>query len=294
MKNLNCGDVSLIISSGKTNVGLVRERNEDSLSVEDSLGLYIVADGMGGHQAGDVASRVAVEMINKSFRRWAKEEVIVDKVFGYPDHSLTRTGNYVLGSIRLANRVVYELATENEKYYGMGTTIAVLAVTPTLVIAANVGDSRIYMVRNGQIEQLSKDHTVVAEQIEMGMLTAEEASSTHLKHVLTKNLGSTEDVDADVFEVESGNNDRFILCSDGLTDLVSEREILEKSQEEDNPRKLCNQLIAKALERGGHDNTSVVSVFFTDEKGQRPGPLKKARLFLVNGLLTTRKAKKKP
>ena len=284
----------MIVSSGKTNMGLVRERNEDSLSVEDSLGLYIVADGMGGHQAGDVASRVAVEMINKSFRLWAKEEVIVDKVFGYPDSSLTRTGNYVLGSIRLANRVVYELATENEKYYGMGTTVAVLAVTPTLVIAANVGDSRIYMVRNGQIEQLSKDHTVVAEQIEMGMLTSEEASSTHLKHVLTKNLGSAEEVDADIFEVESGNNDRFILCSDGLTDLVSEREILEKTQGEDNPKKLCNQLIAKALERGGHDNTSVISIFFTDEKGQRPGPLKKARLFLADRLLSTRKAKKKP
>ncbi len=292
MKNLDIGDGSLIVSSGKTNVGLVRDRNEDSFSVEDSLGLYIVADGMGGHQAGNVASRVAVEMINKCFRRWAKEEVVEDKIFGYPDSSLTRTGNYVLSSIRLANRVVYELATENEKYYGMGTTVAVLAVTHSLVIAANVGDSRIYMVRNGGIEQLSKDHTVVAEQLEMGMMTDEEASSTHLKHVLTKNLGSSEEVDADVFEVESGANDRFILCSDGLTDLVSEREILEETQNEDNPKKLCNQFIAKALERGGHDNTTVVSVFLADEKGQRPGLIKKVRLFLANGL-TTRKGKKK-
>ena len=283
----------MIVSSGKTNVGLVRDRNEDSFSVEDSLGLYIVADGMGGHQAGDVASRVAVEMINKCFRRWIKEEVIEDKVFGYPDNSLTRMGNYVLGSIRLANRVVYELATENEMFYGMGTTVAVLAVTPSLVIAANVGDSRIYLVKNGGIEQLSKDHTVVAEQIEMGMMTAEEASSTNLKHVLTKNLGSSEDVDADVFELESGSNDRFILCSDGLTDLVSEREILEATQAEDSPRRLCNQFIAKALERGGHDNTTVVSVFFDDHKEQRPGLLKKVRLFLADGI-TTRKGEKKP
>ncbi len=282
----------MIVSSGKTNVGLVRSRNEDSFSVEDSLGLYIVADGMGGHQAGDVASKVAVEMINKCFRRWVKEEVIEDKVFGYPDNSLSRTGNYVLSSIRLANRVVYEMATENEKYYGMGTTIAVLAVTPSLVIAANVGDSRIYMVRNGGIEQLSKDHTVVAEQVEMGMMTTEEAASTHLKHVLTKNLGSTEEVDVDIFEVESGNNDRFILCSDGLTDLISEREILEQAQGEDNPKRLCNQFIAKALERGGHDNTTVVSVFFLDEKKQRLGLLKKVRHYLANGV-TTRQEKKK-
>jgi protein phosphatase len=293
MKNLNVGDVSLIVSSGKTNVGLVRDRNEDSFSVEDSLGLYVVADGMGGHQAGDVASRVAVEMINKCFRQWVKEEVIEDKVFGYPDHSLTRMGNYVLSSIRLANRVVYEMATENERYYGMGTTVAVLAVTPSQVIAANVGDSRIYMVRNGRIERLSKDHTVVAEQVEMGMMTDEEASTTHLKHVLTKNLGSSEVVDADVFEVESGANDRFILCSDGLTDLVSEREILEETQDEDNPERLCNQFIEKALKRGGHDNTTVVSVFLTDEKGQTPGLLKKTRLFLTEWLIT-RKGMKKP
>jgi protein phosphatase len=281
----------LIVSSGKTNVGLVRDRNEDSFSVEDSLGLYIVADGMGGHQAGDVASKVAVEMINKCFRQFTKEEVIEDKIFGYPDNSLTRTGNYVLGSIRLANRVVYELATENDKYYGMGTTVAVLAVTPSLVIAANVGDSRIYMVRNGRIEQLSKDHTVVAEQVEMGMMTNEEASTTNLKHVLTKNLGSSEEVDADVFEVESGANDRFILCSDGLTDLLSEREILEEAQDEDNPKRLCSQFISKALERGGHDNTTVVSVFLTEEKGKKPGLLKKAKLFLADGL-TTRKGGK--
>jgi protein phosphatase len=276
----------LVLSSGKTHVGLVRERNEDCFSVEDFLGLYVVADGMGGHQAGDVASKVAVEMINKSFRRWAKEEVFEDKLFGSPDNSLTRTGNYVLSSIRLANRVLYELALENDKYHGMGTTIAILVVTSTLVIAGNVGDSRIYMVRDGEIEQLSKDHTVVAEQVEMGMMTAEEASSTHLKHVLTKNLGSTEEVDADIFEVEPRVNDRFILCSDGLTDLVSEREILEKTQEEDNPKRLCNEFIAKALERGGHDNTTVVSVFLPNEKGQRPSPLKKMRLFLTDGLKT--------
>ncbi len=271
----------LIVSSGKTSVGKVRERNEDFFSVQDSLGLYVVADGMGGHQAGDVASKVAVEMINRSFRRWTEEETVDHKLFGYPDSSLTRTGNYVLSSIRLANRVVYELATGNEKYRGMGTTVAILAVTPSLVIAANVGDSRIYMVRDGRIEQLSKDHTVVAEQVEMGMMTEEEASSDHLKHVLTKNLGSTEEVEAAVFEIEFKDNDRFILCSDGLTDLVSEREILDGAQNEDNPKRLCSQFISKALKRGGHDNTTVVSVFLTDRKGESPGMLQRMRYFLT-------------
>ena len=271
----------MIVSSGKTNVGKVRERNEDFFSTQDSLGLYVVADGMGGHQAGDVASKVAVEMINKSFRRWTEEETVDHMLFGYPDNSLTRTGNYVLSSIRLANRVVYELATGIDKYRGMGTTVAILAVTPSLVIAANVGDSRIYMVRDGRIEQLSKDHTVVAEQVEMGMMTEEEASSDHLKHVLTKNLGSTEEVEAAVFEIEFKDNDRFILCSDGLTDLVSEREILDGTQNEDNPKRLCNQFISKALKRGGHDNTTVVSVFLTDRKGESSGLLQRMRGFLA-------------
>jgi serine/threonine protein phosphatase PrpC len=275
------GDVSLIVSSGKTSVGKVRERNEDFFSTQDSLGLYVVADGMGGHQAGDVASKVAVEMINKSFRRWTEEETVDHKLFGHPDSSLTRTGNYVLSSIRLANRVVYELATGNEKYRGMGTTVAILAVTSSLVIAANVGDSRIYMVRDGRIEQLSKDHTVVAEQVEMGMMTEEEASSDHLKHVLTKNLGSTEEVEAAVFEIEFKDNDRFILCSDGVTDLVSEREILDGTRNEDNPKRLCSQFISKALKRGGHDNTTVVSVFITDQKGESPGMLQRMRVFLT-------------
>jgi serine/threonine protein phosphatase PrpC len=279
--NISLGDVPLIVSSGKTSVGNVRERNEDFFSVQDSLGLYVVADGMGGHQAGDIASKVAVEMINKSFRRWTEEETVDHKLFGCPDSSLTKTGNYVLSSIRLANRVVYELATGNEKYRGMGTTVAILAVTPSLVIAANVGDSRIYMVRDGRIEQLSKDHTVVAEQVEMGMMTEEEASSDHLRHVLTKNLGSTEEVDAAVFEIEFKDNDRFILCSDGLTDLVSEKEILEGTQNEDNPKRLCSQFISKALKRGGHDNTTVVSVFLTDRKEQSRGMLQRMKYFLT-------------
>ena len=162
-------------ASGLSDTGLVREANEDSFSMEDSLGLYVVADGMGGHLAGDVASAMAVELINKSFRRWRKEETPEDELFGYPDESLSRQGNYVASSIRLANRVIYEMAGEYEQYHGMGTTVVLLLVTPGRVIAANIGDSRIYMVRAERLERLSRDHTVVAEQIEMGVMKPEEA-----------------------------------------------------------------------------------------------------------------------
>jgi serine/threonine protein phosphatase PrpC len=283
----------LVASSGITNVGLKRGSNEDCFSKEDSLGLYVVADGMGGHRAGEVASQIAVDLINKSFRRWVEQEAYEDELFGFPDNSVTIQGNYLLSSIRLANRVVYEMALEHERYQGMGTTVATLFVTSSLIIAANVGDSRIYMVRDGHLERLSKDHTIVAEQVEMGVMTEEEASSAPLKHVLTRNLGSAEHVEAEIFEIGPSNNDRFILCSDGLTDLVSDREILEMAQDEDDPGNLCSQLVEKVLKRGAHDNTTVVSVFLADMKKKTVNPLNKIRLPLADGLVNIQKIIKK-
>ena len=283
----------LIASSGITNVGLKRGSNEDCYSTEDSLGLYVVADGMGGHQAGEVASRIAVELINKSFRRWVEQEAYEHELFGYPDNSVTIHGNYLLSSIRLANRVVYEMALEHEQYQGMGTTVATLLITPSRIIAANVGDSRIYMVRDGHIERLSKDHTIVAEQVEMGVMTEEEASSAPLKHVLTRNLGSAENVEPEIFEIEPSNDDRLIICSDGLTDLVSDREILEMTQGVDDPEDLCNQFVEKVLKRGAHDNTTVVSVFLTDMKKKTVNPLSRIGLPLAEGIGNIQKVIKK-
>jgi protein phosphatase len=278
-----------VIASGISDLGLQRVGNEDTFSIDESLGLYIVADGMGGHLAGEVASQVAVEMIKRAFRRWTEGKVSEDEIFGMPDGSLSVQGNYLLSSIRLANRVVYEMAVEYEPYHGMGTTIVALLVTPKLLVVANVGDSRIYMIRNGRIERMSKDHTIVAEQIEMGALTEAEASSSPLKHILTKNLGSADYVDPEVFELEPSYNDRFILCTDGLTDLVKEKEILDVAQKSDNPEKICRRLVDMALQRGAPDNTTVLSIFLKDVEKPRPKPLRKAGLFL--GDLLTRAQK---
>jgi len=273
-----------IKSSGISDVGLKREGNEDSFSVEDSLGLYIVADGMGGHLAGEVASQIAVEMLNESFRKWVEEEASEEEIFGEADSSLSLEGNYLLGGIRLANRVVYELALEQKQYHGMGTTIVVLLVTPTMIIAANVGDSRLYLLRDGELERLSRDHSIVAEQVEMGMMTEEEAENSSLKHVLTRNLGSSEDVEPDIFELEPSNNDCFILCSDGLTDLVNDEEILDMTLDVDGPEDLCRDLVDKVLKRGAHDNTTIISVFLKDIKKRREGILKKIG-YLISDLL---------
>lgn len=282
-----------IRSSGLTDVGLKREGNEDTFRMEDSLGLYIVADGMGGHLAGEVASQIAVDVIFKGYRKWVEEGTQEDELYGSFDDSLTRHGNYLISSIRAANRVVHEMAIQYEQYHGMGTTVAALVVTPMLIIAANVGDSRLYLVRNGRIERLSKDHTMISEQVERGVLTPEEAEVSPLRHVLTRNLGSTESVDPDVFEIEPRNNDRFILCTDGLTDLVSDEEILAMAETEDDPGTLSRLFVEKALTRGGHDNTTVITVYISGLKKQGGGMLRKIGLFFADFVISIDKIIKK-
>jgi protein phosphatase len=283
----------IIKSSGISDVGLKREGNEDSFSVEDSLGLYIVADGMGGHLAGEVASHITVEMINKTFRKWVREEAGEEEIFGEPDGSLSREGNYLLGGIRLANQVIYNMALEQKQYQGMGTTVVALLVTPELIITANVGDSRIYLIRDGEIEKLSRDHSVVAEQVEMGMMTEEEAANSSMKHILTRNLGSSENVEPDIFEVEPSNNDCYILCSDGLTDLISDEEILEMAQDADEPANLCRAYIDTVLKRGAHDNTTIITLFLSDIKNRRGDPLKKIGFLASDILVGIQKSFKK-
>ena len=270
-----------IKTSGITDVGLKRDHNEDSYFIDDPLHLYVVADGMGGHLAGEVASQIAVEMISKSYRTWVENQTPLEELFAAPDKSLSAKGNYILSSIRLANRVIYEMALEYKQYHGMGTTVVALHVSPDLVIAANVGDSRIYLIRNDRIEKLSRDHTIVSEQIEMGMMSEEEAATSPLRHILTRNLGSAEETDPDVFELVPADRDRFILCSDGLTDLVADEELLKMGREADDPEQLCRQLMDLVLKRGAHDNTTIIAVFIGGMKRAKKGPLAKIGLTLA-------------
>lgn len=283
----------LIKSSGMTDVGLQRERNEDSFSVQDTVGLYMVADGMGGHLAGEVASRVAVEIINKSFGTWSEIQAPPDEIFGFPDESLSREGNYILGSIRLANRVIYEMASEYEQYNGMGTTIVSLLVGSGRIVAANVGDSRMYLVRDNRIERMSKDHTIVAEHVEMGVMTEEEAARSPLRHILTRNLGSSENVDAEVFEIEPSSEDLFIMCSDGLTDLATDEEILRIALKESDSQRLTRRLIDLALERGAPDNTTVVSVFLDQVEKRRVTSLGRLGSLVADALTGANRIKRK-
>jgi protein phosphatase len=259
-----------IIAAGLSDVGLKREGNEDAYDMDDAIGLYIVADGMGGHLAGEVASKVAVDIVKRNVSRWISKDTPESELFDPPDMTLSKRGNYIASSIKLANRVIHEMSQEYTEYKGMGTTIVVLAIMPSTVIAANVGDSRIYLVRGNKMEILSKEHNMVAEQLEMGLISEEEAKISPLRHVLTRNLGSSDTVEADVFEIEHINDDRFLLCTDGLTDLVPDDEILRIIKNGNDPESLCQQLVSEANKRGGHDNTTVSLIFVnkSDEKKQ--------------------------
>jgi len=282
-----------IQAAGITDVGLKREGNEDSFSTDDAYGLFVVADGMGGHLAGEVASRIAVEMINKSFRRFVDNRTPLEELFGRPDPSLTRLGNYLSSSIQLGNRTVFEMAREYDQYHGMGTTVAAIHVTPELIVAANAGDSRIYLIRDGSIERLSKDHTIVSEQVEMGMMSPEEAETSPLKHVLTRNLGSSENVLVEVFEIEPLNGDTLILCTDGLTDLVSDEEILRQASAGGDPEDMCQKFVSTVLRRGAHDNTTVVSVVLSGMARAKNPPLKRVAFFCADILFGVQRFIKK-
>ena len=259
-----------IKTAGLSDTGLQRDSNEDSFAMDDSIGVYIVADGMGGHLAGEVASNVAVKIIQKNASYWITNNSHEDELFDFPDSTLSRRGNYISSSIKLANRVINEMAKEYPEYNGMGTTVVVLAIMPSLVIAANVGDSRIYLIRKNTIEPLSTEHSMVAEQLEMGLISKEEAEISPLRHVLTRNLGSLDTVDADVFEIEPMDNDWFLLCTDGLTDLISDDEILRIVTNGHNPEDVCQQLVSEANKMGGKDNitVSLILIDTTDDKKQ--------------------------
>jgi serine/threonine protein phosphatase PrpC len=260
-----------IIAAGLSDKGRTRGSNEDYFAMDNATNLYIVADGMGGHLAGEIASRVAVEIIRKNVNYWITGNSSEEELFDFPDNTLSKRGNYILSSIKLANRVIHEMSKEYTEYRGMGTTIGVLGIMPSTVVSANVGDSRIYLIRGDTIELLSKEHSMVTQQIDLGLISREEAQNSPLRHILTRNLGSLVTVDVDVFEIEPVENDRFLLCTDGLTDLLSDEEILTVVKNGDDPEHLCHRLVSEANERGGHDNITVSLIFVNKQDDERKG-----------------------
>jgi len=243
-----------IESAGITDVGRKRSGNEDAFFVDNEQQLYVVADGVGGHQAGEVASGIVVETLQNYMKRFDAEEAPEDLM--EPDESLSLEANCLLSGIHLANQAVYEVSTSKDAYQGMGTTVSAVYINADTIIAANVGDSPIYLIHDGSIEMISVLHTVMAEQEALDPEGTEKLGG-EFRHMLTRAMGVEQEVQADVTEMQVFKGDTLVLSSDGLTDKVAPLEIQDIVKKK-KPEAACRALVEMANERGGDDNITII------------------------------------
>src|SRR5580700_11478697 len=257
------------IAAGLSDVGLQREHNEDSFLVLNEYDLYVVADGMGGHRAGDVASKIATETISEFFRTTANEDVTWPFHF---DTNLSEEENRLLTGIRVANRQIFERSTRSREYQGMGTTVVGAMFSPKKqrMYIGHVGDSRCYRVRSGQIQLLTRDHSLINDYLlAMPDLTDEQKSELP-KNVITRALGMQDHVVVDLQHDDPRPGDVYILCSDGLSGMVSDGDIQLIVTGAENVRDACLRLIARANESGGEDNITAVLIKIEEIPDETP------------------------
>ena len=249
----------------KSDVGLKRSQNEDSLCVEPQLGLFVVCDGMGGHNAGEVASHLASDVV----RTYVREQRQGDPALadGY-DPRFSSSTNRLASAIRLANETVYRAAMNRPDYEGMGTTIVAALLEGPVVSIAHVGDSRAYLVREGALEKLTEDHSLVAEQVRRGLLTEEEAEYSPQQNIITRAIGMEATIEVTLNELTLIPGDCFLLCSDGLTKGVRAAQILEAIQAAPDPQAASDQLVDLANQAGGEDNTTVIVIMMRQKVAQ--------------------------
>jgi protein phosphatase len=259
-----------VIAAGTTDVGLQREHNEDSYLLLAEHDLFIVADGMGGHRAGDVASRLATDTIADFFRSTANEDVTWPYHF---DTSLTEEENRLLTGIRIANRQIFERSVRSREYQGMGTTmVSVLFSTERdRVFIGHVGDSRCYRVRQGEIRLMTRDHSLVNDYLLAMPELTEEQRNELPKNVITRALGMQDHVVVDLQTDHPEPGDLFLLCSDGLSGMMSDDDILDILHCEAMPADLCRKLIEKANQNGGEDNITAVLLRIVDDSKPSEG-----------------------
>ena len=252
-----------ILCEARSDVGRKRKGNEDSLFLNPEHRLYVVADGMGGHAAGEVASRVAVDAINEFVTLTGGNHEITWP-FGLDD-SISYEGNRLKTAIRQANRRVLETTRESAEYEGMATTVAAVLVDGDEANLAHVGDSRIYLWSGEQISLLTSDHSWVNEQIQSGVISPDQARSHPLRNVVTRALGGRADLVVDVQSRRMAKGDVLLLCSDGLTTMISDEDIARiLAEAEGDIARAATALVAEANERGGEDNITVVLLRFEE------------------------------
>ncbi len=234
-----------------SDVGLRRQANEDSYATASALGLYVVADGMGGHKAGKVASEMATHHALRAVEALQGAQAS-------PAEKLRQ-------AVACANREIHLRAESDSDLAGMGTTLVALLATPGRVALAHVGDSRAYLIRAGRIRQLTDDHSLVGDLVRRHQISEADAREHPHRHVLTRALGVGTSTQPDLAELTPAPGDTFVLCSDGLTTHLRDTEILEHVQKERELQKICDDLVACANQRGGVDNVTVVLIRFEDD-----------------------------
>jgi PPM family protein phosphatase len=255
------------IATGLSDVGLQREHNEDSFVVLSEYDLYIVADGMGGHRAGDVASRLATDTIAEFFKSTASEDVTWPFHF---DTSLSEEENRLLTGIRIANRQIFERSAKSREYRGMGTTVVGALFSPkrNRMYIGHVGDSRCYRIRRGELRQMTRDHSLINDYLMAMPDLTEEQKSELPKNVITRALGMQDQVMVDLQADEPVPGDVYLLCSDGLSGMIADDEILDILLSTGDIGEGCRRLVARANEHGGEDNITAVLVRI--DEGQSP------------------------
>jgi len=234
-----------------TDVGSVRQFNEDSIAADPELGVAILADGMGGHRAGEVASRMATRIILSGL-----QAQVADFRSSAPQCSPLQA---VDQSINRANQAVFDAAQERSSYHGMGTTLAVALFVDNRVALGHIGDSRIYRVRNEVLELLTRDDSLLRDQIELGLISAADARGSHNRSLVTRALGIEQGIRAHLSEDEAAPGDVYLLCSDGLNDLVEDADIeLIVNALRSNLPLAASHLVQSAKDNGGYDNVSVI------------------------------------
>ncbi|MGQ0702588.1 MAG: Stp1/IreP family PP2C-type Ser/Thr phosphatase [Gemmatimonadales bacterium] len=236
-----------ISCAGNTDVGVVRATNEDNFLLDCSRGLFIVADGMGGHAAGEVASEMAVHII----------EGELGVVRGFNDGE---AAGRLRRAIQLANQAIYERTLAEHDKRGMGTTITVMTLFSRRYLIGQVGDSRAYLLRSGDLLQLTKDHSYVQEQVDAGLLTPDQARTHPYSNVITRCVGANEEVAPDIYFGNLEPGDLILLATDGLTGMLEDQQLANILGQEENPEHCVNRMITDANRRGGLDNVTAIVI----------------------------------
>jgi serine/threonine protein phosphatase PrpC len=242
----------------RSDAGRVRENNEDSLSLAPELKLFVLSDGMGGQASGEVASRLATETIVTHCREAESRPSL--PLAGSRIAGVSEKSNRLASAIHLANQVVHQAAQDIPEQNGMGATVVAIWLADDRISVAHVGDSRVYRLRGGELEQLTEDHSFVAEQVRRGAMTAEEAATSKLQNVLLRALGVDPEVHVEVDEQLLLEGDTVLLCSDGLTRELSDAQIAAVLGDADDPQEAADRLVDLANQAGGEDNISAIVV----------------------------------